>query len=400
MEILIISKKIPYPEKDGESIAIMSLLTEFINQGHSVTLFSIETKKHPLSPAFNEIAKNKGFHFYSEYIDSSVTIVGIAANIFSSKPYHASRFYSKKVKEKLNEILSEDKFDLIQLEGLYLCEYIIGLRKRCSAKIVLRSHNIESNIWKKLSFNEKNPFKKLFFKWQSNKLLKLETQQLGQLDAIVPISVSDYKWYQQRVGSKPLLYIPTGINLKNIGISRQIDKYSLYFIGALDWLPNLEGLRWFLSDVFPHIIAKNERIFLHVAGRNMPIDMQNKNLKNVKFYGEIEDAADFIKDKFICIVPLFSGSGLKIKIIEAWQYGKLVITTPVGAEGLPESPEKLYISAENEMIFCNKILEAVENFEESLALAEKAKKFAEQNLDNEKLTEKLSSFYKSLIWFS
>lgn len=109
-------------------------------------------------------------------------------------------------------------------------------------------------------------------------------------------------------------------------------KFNL-FLGALDWFPNQQGLLWFIDSVWPDVKAKVPEASLHIAGRNASTTLANKIASACDYYGEVDDTRKFISDKSICIVPLFAGSGLKIKIIEALAAGKVVVTTPIGAEG-------------------------------------------------------------------
>ena len=108
----------------------------------------------------------------------------------------------------------------------------------------------------------------------------------------------------------------------------------LFHIGSMNWLPNIEGIEWFIENVWPLIIEQYPSITFTIAGRNIPNQFYAKNIKNFKVEGEVPDAKQFMLSKDIMIVPLLSGSGIRIKIIEGMALGKTIITTSIGAEGL------------------------------------------------------------------
>jgi polysaccharide biosynthesis protein PslH len=109
---------------------------------------------------------------------------------------------------------------------------------------------------------------------------------------------------------------------------------SLFSIGSMNWIPNQEGIRWFLDKVWPEVNKRHPFLKYHIAGREMPQWLTECQLPNVVIAGEVESALKFMKEHSIMIVPLFSGSGIRIKIIEGMACGKTIISTTLGAEGI------------------------------------------------------------------
>lgn len=107
---------------------------------------------------------------------------------------------------------------------------------------------------------------------------------------------------------------------------------SVPFIGSLDWISYVNGLRWFLREVWPGILKETPDAVLRIAGRNSG----NKKItgKNILFYGEVEDSAEFLSASPVMIIPLFFGSGIRIRIIEGMHIGRSIVTTPVAVEGM------------------------------------------------------------------
>ncbi len=397
MNILLLTKKNPWPPNDGEAIAILQMAKGLAENGHSVSVLFMNTPKHnyPLENIPADIRSTISFH--EVWIDNNLSVYDALVNLFSKKPYHAERFYKIEFEQKLKELLATP-FDIIQCEGLYLTAYIPLIRKYSRAKIIYRSHNIESNIWKRFAAAERNIFKKKYLELQSERLLKYETAILHEINAVVPISVTDAAFYKNYLPEKKIKYSPTGINEQILNTDQSIPlSNDLYFLGALDWLPNRQGLLWFIKSIFPHIIKLYPEIQLHVAGRNAPADFASHvRHPNIRFYGEVANAAEFVSEKFICLVPLLAGSGMKIKIPEAMAQKKLVVTTVTGAEGLPEEMKKYLIIAASAGDFAQHIIGVFTNRKDAETIAANGYEYVRSHLSNNMITRELTEFYQSL----
>ncbi|MFI5171368.1 MAG: glycosyltransferase family 4 protein, partial [Chitinophagales bacterium] len=267
-----------------------------------------------------------------------------------------------------------------------------------SAKLIYRSHNIESEIWENIAANTSNPLKRLFLKMQSRKLIAYEKQIVNFAEAIVPISISDAGYYKTFFTENKIKYSPTGIDINTIDLKEQdpAEVKDIYFLGGLDWLPNIEGLHWFIKNVFPQIRALYPEIKFHIAGRNAGNDLKQMNEPGVVFHGEVDDALQFILDKLLCVVPLLSGSGMKLKIIEAMAAAKPVVTSPKGAQGMPPGIDEFIEIVHTPLHWIDAIGRIILDKEAALKKANRSKQFVLSTLDNNKLSAALIEFYESL----
>ena len=168
MKILQLCKKFPYPLRDGESIAVTYLSKALHELGCEISLLAMNTKKHyvdisKLPPDFNHY---KSIHCTE--LDASVNPWKAFANLFSQDSYHISRFISPSFERKLIEVLQSDDYDIVQMETLYLVPYMDIVKKYSKAKVVLRAHNVEHEIWERITRN--TPFK--LKKWYLSHLTK------------------------------------------------------------------------------------------------------------------------------------------------------------------------------------------------------------------------------------
>jgi hypothetical protein len=176
MRILQVCNKPPYPPRDGGSIAMFSLARSLCRLGHQVTVLTMFTRKHRLTAGQKqEFAKFMDIH--SIYVDTSPRWFSLLCNlIFSDKPYHVLRFISKEFEAKLCLILKAEKFDVVQLEGLYLTPYIAAIRQNSQAHIVLRAHNVEHEIWDRIADGEENMFRKAYLHSLASRIRYFENQ--------------------------------------------------------------------------------------------------------------------------------------------------------------------------------------------------------------------------------
>lgn len=400
MKILFLNNKPPYPPKDGGSIASLSMIKAFANAGHHVTVLAMNTLKHHISPFElpNELTSKIIFHLVE--VPAKIAPTEAFINLVNSRlPYNAQRFINKTYRHKLEVLLKATNFDVVQLEGLYLCPYIDTIRKYSNALIAYRSHNIEHEIWQRTLAHSKG-LKKLYLQILTSRLKQFETDAINSYDLLVPITQRDEKMLNQMGNTKPCITIPAGIDTTNTRFEiKKPQSDDLFFIGALDWTPNQEGLFWFLDGSWPVILEKRPKSRLKIAGRNAPqwlVDKLN-NYPHIDYVGEVENAARFMQENGLFIVPLLSGSGMRIKIIEGMMHQKCIVTTPIGCEGIEAiNNEHIYI-AKNQNDFSKIVIELLSNKEKTLATGLKASKFVKLAFDNQLLIEKLATFYKQYI---
>jgi glycosyltransferase involved in cell wall biosynthesis len=399
MKILQLCNKFPYPPKDGGAIAIYNLTEGLSKDGHHVTLLAMNTSKHFVIPGEAVSALKNLAELEYININTNINVVKAIINIlFSRIPYNAERFITNKFSKKIGSILNNKKFDIVQLEGLYLTPYIKTIRQYSDAIISLRAHNIEHEIWKRIVYNEKNIFRKKYLKILARRIEKFETDSLNTYDLLVPITKRDAEILNGLGNNKPFRVIPSGFNIDKItSASRKVNLRSLFFLGSLDWIPNQEGLLWFIKMVWLKIIVKNPKVEFFIAGRNAPkwLIKRITEYSNIVFLGEVEDAYEYMTDKAVMIIPLFSGSGMRVKIIEGMALGKVIVTTSTGAEGIDVKHNENIIIADSAADFEKEIANLLDNKSFFTKIGENARKFVIENMDNKKITAELAEFYKA-----
>ncbi|MCF8317439.1 MAG: glycosyltransferase family 4 protein [Haliscomenobacter sp.] len=338
MRVLQLTKKVPFPSKDGESMAILSLASSLVSNGLSVDLLSLNTNKHKFSSDLDDLDSTLYRFINMVDINTNFHPISFLINLLSNIPYQISRFVKKDYKVKLISLLNQNKYDYILLETVYLTPYIPLIKRYSSAKVLLRTHNMEYEIWERLYKGANWGVSKLLYKWLAHQMFRYESFRLHDIDYLIAISDRELLMFKAFYPSLNGIVVPITWNASKeryqITIKSNAQNISLFFIGSLDWKPNQEGLIWFLSKVWPLCYARFPHLTFYVAGRNMPEKIKQLNIDGVIMMGEVKDASSFVNQHDIAIVPLLSGSGMRAKIIEAMALGKVIITTSIGLEGI------------------------------------------------------------------
>ena len=400
MNILQLTNKVPFPPIDGGAIATLNMSETFIKLGHNVTILAMNTSKHHTSTEDIEKYNKNNINIICVDVNTDIYIHKAILNLaFSSIPYNAERFLSKNYKNQLVELLRNNKFDIIQLEGFYLALYIPYIRKYTDALISMRAHNIEHEIWERIVQNESSTIKKLYLNIISKRIKKLEVNMLKKYDVLIPITKRDESIFIKLGCKIPVHTSPSGIDINNFNnINNITEEFSLFYIGALDWIPNQQGLKWFFDNIWGNIISKFNNIKFYVAGRNAPDWLINYiNNKNAIYVGEVKNAYDFIRSKSIMIVPLLSGSGMRIKIIEGMALGKTIITTSIGTEGINSKHNENILIADSPEDFSSEIEKVILNHSICNIIGNNASKFIKANYNNTTICSLLTNFYNEQL---
>lgn len=396
MKVLQLCNKPPYPSVDGGTMAMDSITSGLLCEGCEVKVLTVETDKHPvrreLIPA--EYLEQTGLE--SVYIDLRVKPLPAIFAMLCGESYHVKRYVSEAFAAKLRGILEKETFDIVHVESIFLTPYVPLIRKYSDAKIILRAHNVEHLIWRQVAQSCTNSLKRWYLKHLSLTLRAYELEHLNDYDGVVCITKNDAEVFRQAGCRKPVVSIPFGVDSGEVP-SVEVEPDSLFHIGAMDWLPNQESIRWLLEEVWPVVHREVPQAKLYLAGRKMPSQWMNATIEGVSVIGEVPDAMYFIGSKKINVVPLLSGSGIRVKIIEAMSIGKTVITTTVGAQGIDYTDGENILIADTPEQFARQIKRCLDDDAFCSRVGEAAAQLVADQYDRKKLAEKLIEFYNKRL---
>ncbi len=392
MKILQLCNKFPYPLKDGAAVASTFLARAHASLGHEVSLLSMNTSKHwfdleELPSTFNHYR-----NIYTVYIDNRLKPADALLNLISGESYHVSRFINKRFSSELEKVLQCTNYDAVILETVFIASYIETIRKVSPRTLViLRAHNVEHEIWERVAKNS-GALKKWYLNLQADRLKKFEIGAGKACDILGTVTSRDADTFRSLGIGSYIISIPIGIDIRDYPENMESFRkpVSIAFIGSLDWMPNEEGLRWFLENIWKkRLYVSFPELTFHIAGRNAPVWIRNLDMDGVVFHGEVQDASAFVLQHSISVVPLLSGGGMRVKILEAMALGRMVISTATGIEGIDAEHGKHCLIASEPGEWEQTVKDCMNGKYNPEAVGRAAREFCAVQFDNLRIAEEL-----------
>jgi len=373
--ILFLTTRFPYPPDDGGKIDTLTSIKILAKNSNLFLCYIGNRDKKEV-----ELKKDinlQGLYSYTKNIKNN--LIGIFKNLFCKVPYTINKYYDYKIYKKVEEIVKIKNISIIFVDHLHMAFYGKLIKERFPGiKLILREHNTEYVFWKRIFKEEKNIIKKFIFWWQSLKMLNYEREITNIFDRCFMISPIDQLNLKKVTPNTKTEVIPTAIDTQNYKLPQVVGiiPYSMLYIGSFSWLPNLQGLLWFLREVWSEVKETFPKAKLFIVGKNLPKEISEYQDNDVIVTGYVKDVKSWIAKAEIFLVPLFSGGGIRIKILEAMAMGKPIVSTSLGAEGIDVKNMKNIIISDNK-----------ENFVKSIKLL----------FDNKKIRDNLSKNSIKLI---
>jgi len=389
LKVLLLLNRVPYPLHDGGALAMDAMIQGYHLARQQVYVLAMNTTRHPvpgdtLSKLYRNIAG-----FYTVEHDNTISGRKIVRNlIFSREPEHAERFSSGMYAARLQGLLEDIQPDIVQLESPFLAGYLDLIRTHSKALIVYRMHNIESQIWNRLASGAKG-LRQRYLKILSQRVERYEHSLWKNAQLLLPITDADAAVVRSAGIHTPMEICPFGIQLSTYEEQFPPEPFRLFHIGAMDWMPNVEAIEWFLKEVWPDIHQKIPELSFYFAGRSMPESLGMNLPEGCYCSGEVSDAREFIHNKHILVVPLRSGSGIRIKILEALNDGKLVISTDIGMQGIQLEDQKHYLRANSAEDFITVIHQVALNPEWAESMASSGQHYLREHYNSTTIMEQL-----------
>jgi glycosyltransferase involved in cell wall biosynthesis len=347
--IFWITPRWPLPVEDGARQASFHLVNNLARQGVRIHLVAIVPQGESVDleaarRAFEVERVSVVFREPSRHLRNLLT-----------RPWQPVTFAPYLTQRVSRQILALhqawDPKSVVVADGLHAAGWLqsLGAGQRASIRSVLRAHNIESNLWRLGSAKEKFP-KSLLVGGQAPMVAALEKKVCREARMVAAVSVNDEQGLRELYGEMRSVVTPIGIPLQNG--SRTSDTFpierKLLFVGRLDWQPNRDGLRWFLDEVWPEAVTRDPDLSLTIAGTgNGQWLAPYLGLAGLTFVGRVPDLAPYYRSCIASLVPIFFGSGTRVKAIEAGSHARACISTQIGVEGIGLEPQTNYFRAES-----------------------------------------------------
>jgi polysaccharide biosynthesis protein PslH len=380
MKILWVKAGGLVPPDIGGKIRSYCILKE-LAKTHAVTLFTFYAA-HPndlhsdLDDMFDRvvnlslpIATNRGVG----------ELANFAKNIFSSLPHTVSKYCRPEVIARMRELLAGQNYDVI------VCDFVVAAAAipwEVACPKVVFTHNVESLIWKRHLEVSRNPIWKLVSWGEYQKMMRFEKYFLGKSQHVLTVSEADRDFFSRFIDRSKMTVISTGVDTEYFRPAPGPEQpYSLVFTGSMDWMPNEDGVLYFLHSILPLIRREIPQVSFTIVGRQPSSKLRAAAASEpgVQVTGTVEDIRRFVHQGSVYVVPLRIGSGTRLKIFEAMAMGKAIVSTSLGAEGLPISNDRDISIADSPEEFSRKVCLLLRDPGERRRLGSAARQLVEQH---------------------
>jgi len=376
---------------------VYNTIKGLVNRGHQVSLVALNAKHNFQEPPEDSLLEQINYRAYD--IDTSVSVFDVALNLFSKTSFNIDKYYDPDFEKLLIREVRNNDYDVIQFDGLFVSLYMNAVRKNCTSKLIYRAHNVEHQVWQRLAALKNDPFKKSYLKMHARRIKNYELEQLNKVDAIAVFTEQDKSTLMEYGTKVPIEILPVGINLDLYKPDySKTEVPTLFFLGSLDWLPNREGIEWFLENFHKDIESGDLPVKFYVAGNDIPERFDDYEVMGKIFIpGEVDNALEFVNSKSIMIVPLLSSGGVRVKIVEGMAMEKCIISTSLGAEGIKFTDGENILIANSFDAFYDAIKRCISDEKYCRYIGLNARKLIEQQHDINVVTDKLVNLYNKLL---
>lgn len=299
----------------------------------------------------------------------------LALNMASKLPYAISKYKSAQMRRRIQELATQQQCDVA------VCDFLapaVNMPASLSCPTILFQHNVEAMIWQRHYEMQDNPLKKSYLWEQWRKMRSFERQTCRKFDCVIAVSAEDRLQMQQEYSLTSVFDVPTGVDTEFFRPreQEQIDPYNLVFTGSMDWLPNEDAIRYFTETIMPRIKQEIPELTLTVVGRNpYPALLElSRRDPSIVVTGRVDDVRPYMERAAAYVVPLRIGGGTRLKIYEAMAMEKAIISTSIGAEGLPIKNGDEIMLADTPESFASAVVQLLGDGDAAQAMGRRAAK--------------------------
>lgn len=298
-------------------------------------------------------------------------------------PYGVAKYRSEAFRSTLARLLREQRFDAI------VCDFlvpIVNMPERLPCPGILFTHNVEAEIWRRHAENAGNPLSRLLLRQQWDRMLRFERRALERFDLTLAVSEADRdtfaRLYPDALRTAAHV-VQTGVDTSYFVPAPAPERRAhLVFTGSMDWLPNEDGMLYFVREILPRIRQVEPEATLSIIGRApTPAVRRLADTAGIEVTGRVDDVRPHIAAGAVYVVPLRIGGGTRLKIFEAMAMGKAVVSTTVGAEGLPVTAGQDIVIADEPARFAQAVVHLIRDVEARRRIEEAARRIVVDRYD-------------------
>ena len=304
-------------------------------------------------------------------------LADVARNLFSSRPFVIDRYHVPALEARLRTLCAERAVDVV------VCDFLApssNVPDSLGVPVILFEHNVESMIWQRHAEVATNPLKKAYFNSQWRRMRRFEAAECRRMHSVIAVSEQDANVFRADFGVERVHAVATGVDLEYFTerpAGAAITPGSMVFTGSMDWMPNEDGMEWFVASVLPQIRAAHPHATLTVVGRNPTSRVRalHAPASGVTVTGSVPDVRPYLESAELFIVPLRVGGGTRLKIYEGMAMGLPTVSTTIGAEGLPLTDGEHIVLADDAQAFARACIAMLANTERAAAVGQSGARY-------------------------
>jgi glycosyltransferase involved in cell wall biosynthesis len=334
MKILWIKTDFLHPTTRGGQIRTLETLRE-LHRDHEIHYVGYETPGQPEGPARAQEYCTRSYSLPHDVPPKTSPrfAVQLVQGLFSPLPVAVSRYRTAIMRETVDRLLRQIRFDSVVCDFLFPAPNVADL-----SRAVLFQHNVETMIWRRHVANASDPIRRWYLQQQADRMFHYERQVCRQAGFVVAVSEKDESVMRSEFGIDHVANVPTGVDVVHFTAPAGATTipFDLVFVGSMDWMANIDGAQWFFDHVLPRIRQQRPDCRIALVGRDpAPKLRERAAATGVTVTGTVPDVRPYLWGAVASIVPLRIGGGTRLKIFEAMAAGCPVVSTTIGAEGLP-----------------------------------------------------------------
>lgn len=292
---------------------------------------------------------------------SPLFFLEVAGNLVSAVPAVIARYHTPEMKRLVARLIREEAYDSFVCDFLAPAENVPDV-----GSCVLFQHNVETVIWQRYARQAPDRVRRAYFNLQARRMLEYERKVCREAGLVIAVSEADADTMRQMFGAKRVAHVPTGVDVDSLtppNDSGGGPRSGLVFVGSMDWLPNVDGIEYFIHGVMPLIRRRRPDVSLTIVGRNPPKNILElaERYPNITVTGTVPDVRPYLWSGAVSIVPLRIGGGTRLKIYESMAARIPVVSTTIGAEGLDVDPPENIRIADTETAFAEECLQLLDD---------------------------------------
>lgn len=369
MNIIFITQLLPYPVRSGGKYKTYSILRQLAAKHQVYVACFHDSPGNTYLKWINHLKQDLGLANIVSFFRPQVTApinkmwMLVPTTILSRKPFIITKYFDQRLANYLDQLSSTITVDRVYLDHDTSFQYLPYIHRQSFTKVIYDEHNVNSvAMWRNVTTSKRGLIYRLLYLWDYVRFSYYEKLIVVSVDAIATISPQDRRLLINR-GAKP-----TRTYVLPLPLSSQFDPTTttsstpiVTFIGVLSWAPNRFGFHWFYQHVWPKIVQKLPQAKLFLIGSRITDDTlaMIHHDPSVNYLGEVADLDYYYQQTGVIIVPIFMGSGIRIKLLDAMAHGQAIVSTTVGAEGVvtPKSARSAgIILADNPQKFADSVI--------------------------------------------